>query len=47
VSDNPEASIEAREAGAHAGAMRRHRAHVIDEIASLERRQDELLDQLA
>ena len=46
VSDSPEAGRDAREASAHADAMRRHRSKVVEEIASLERRQDELLDQL-
>ena len=47
VSDSPLARSEAREAGGHAGAMRRHRAHVVAEIAELEARQDALLDRLS
>ena len=46
VSETPQANQEANEARKHLDAMRRHRAHVVDEIASLETRQDELLDQL-
>jgi chromosome segregation ATPase len=46
VSETPMASHESNEARRHLDAMRRHRAHVVDEIASLETRQDELLDQL-
>jgi hypothetical protein len=46
VSETPMASHESNEARKHLDAMRRHRAHVVDEIASLETRQDELLDQL-
>jgi hypothetical protein len=46
VSETPMASYESNEARRHLDAMRRHRAHVVDEIASLETRQDELLDQL-
>jgi len=46
VSETPGAQHEANEARKHAEAMRRHRQHVIDSIVELERRQDELLDQL-
>lgn len=46
VSETPGAAHEARDARRHADAMRRHRQHVVDSIAELERRQDELLDQL-
>jgi len=46
VSETPGAQHEANEARKHAEAMRRHRQHVTDSIAELERRQDELLDQL-
>lgn len=46
VSETPMASHESNEARKHLDAMRRHRSHVVDEIASLETRQDELLDQL-
>jgi hypothetical protein len=47
VSDSPEAGRDAREAGAHADALRRHRRHVLDTLADLEARQDELLDELS
>lgn len=47
VSETPGASAEARDAQHHVDAMRKHREHVVDEIADLERRQDELLDKLA
>jgi hypothetical protein len=46
VSETPLADQEHHEAERHATAMRRHRQEVIGEIAALERRQDELLDQL-
>ncbi len=46
VSETPGAQHEANEARKHAEAMRRHRQYVIDSIVELERRQDELLDQL-
>ena len=46
VSETPGAQHEANEARKHAEAMRRHRQYVVDSIAELERRQDELLDQL-
>ena len=46
VSETPSASFEANDARKHADAMRRHRQHVVDEIRSLEARQDELLDRL-
>jgi hypothetical protein len=42
VSETPLAGD--RQAGRHVEAMRRHRAHVLEEIARLERSQDELLD---
>jgi len=47
VSETPGASQEANEARKHADAMERHRRHVLDTIAELEARQDELLDRLA
>jgi len=47
VSETPAASFESNDARKHADAMRRHRDHVLAEIAGLERRQDELLDQLS
>lgn len=46
VSENPGAATEHRHAQAHVDAMARHRAHVVDSIAELERRQDQLLDRL-
>ena len=47
VSDNSGAAVEHRHAQAHVEAMTRHRAHVVESIAELERRQDQLLDQLS
>ena len=47
VSETPGASYEYHHAQAHADAMARHRAHVVESIAELERRQDVLLDRLA
>jgi predicted nucleic acid-binding Zn-ribbon protein len=44
VSETPVADEDHRQAERHAEAMRRHRAKVEDEIAKLERDQDELLD---
>ncbi len=46
VSETASASFEARDAQKHVDALRRHRSHVVEEIASLEQRQDDLLDQL-
>jgi hypothetical protein len=46
VSETPVADKEHQQAERHATAMRRHREEVADEIARLETRQDELLDQL-
>lgn len=46
VSETPGADREHRDAQRHAAAMARHRDEVSAEIAELERRQDELLDQL-
>ena len=46
VSETPIAGREHAEAQRHADAMARHRADVVDELASLERTQDELLDRL-
>ena len=46
VSETPLASHESNEARKHLDAMHKHRAHVVDEIAALERRQDDLLDKL-
>jgi predicted nucleic acid-binding Zn-ribbon protein len=44
VSETPLADRDRRQTERHAEAMRRHRAKVEDEIAKLERDQDELLD---
>jgi hypothetical protein len=46
VADNPAAKVEHREAAEHSEAMADHRRHVVTEIAGLEARQDELLDEL-
>lgn len=46
VSESPAAGPEQREARGHADAMTGHRAHVVAEIAELEAKQDQLLDQL-
>jgi len=46
VAETSHAGIEARHAQGHADAMARHRAHLVEQIAELERAQDELLDQL-
>lgn len=46
VSDSPAASVESNDARKHVDAMRRHRGHVVAEIAQLETRQDHLLDRL-
>jgi predicted nucleic acid-binding Zn-ribbon protein len=46
VAETPSASYESTDARKHADAMRRHRVHVVEEIAKLEVRQDELLDRL-
>lgn len=46
VAENTAATREAREARQHVTAMRRHRERVVEEIAELEQRQDELLDRL-
>lgn len=47
VSESPLARSEAREAGGHAAAINKARAHVVAEIARLEAKQDSLLDRLA
>jgi hypothetical protein len=44
VSESPADRHDHREAKSHAEAMATHRAHVVQSIAELERRQDELLD---
>jgi len=46
VADNTAADREARQAKEHASAYVRQRERVVSEIAALEQRQDELLDQL-
>ena len=46
VSETPVADDDRRHAERHAEAMRRHQAKVQEEIARLERSQDELLDRL-
>ena len=46
VDETAGASFEARDARRHVDAHARHRAKVVEEIASLELRQDELLDRL-
>jgi hypothetical protein len=46
VSETAGSSFDARDARRHVDALAKHRAHVVDEIASLERRQDELLDRM-
>ena len=47
VSDSPMARSEAHAAGGHAAAYGKARAHIVDEIARLEARQDELLARLS
>lgn len=47
VSDSPMARSEANAAGGHAAAYGKARAHIVDEIARLAVRQDELLDRLS
>jgi chromosome segregation ATPase len=46
VAETSHAGIEARHAQGHADAMAKHRAHLVDSIAELERTQDRLLDEL-
>ena len=46
VAETAGSSFDARDARRHVDAMSSHRAHVIGEIAELENRQDELLDEL-
>jgi hypothetical protein len=46
MSETPSASYESNDARKHADAMRRHREHVVGEIAELELEQDRLLDRL-
>jgi hypothetical protein len=47
MSETPAANQEANQARKHVEAMRRHREHVVAEIAELEVRQDQLLDRLS
>jgi len=47
VSETPSASFESNDARKHVDAMRRHRDHVVAEIADFEARQDDLLDRLS
>ncbi len=46
VSETAGASFDARDARRHVDAHARHRSKVVEEIAELERRQDELLDRM-
>ena len=46
VAETPLSDRDHRDADRHVDAMRRHRATVVDELASLEVEQDELLDRL-
>ncbi|TDT16695.1 hypothetical protein BDK89_2288 [Ilumatobacter fluminis] len=46
VSETPGAAQEATQAEKHAAALDKTRRHVVDEIAKLEAKQDELLDRL-
>jgi len=46
VSETAGASFEARDAQRHVDALAKHRVHVVEEIASLEQRQDDLLDRM-
>jgi hypothetical protein len=47
MAETPAANHESNDARKHVDAMRRHRDHVVAEIAELEVRQDELLDRLS
>ena len=47
VSETPGAEHEYRDARLHVDAMRRHRQSVVDSIAELEARQDQLLDKMS
>jgi hypothetical protein len=47
VAESPGAGPEYRKAQEHADAMAAHRAHVLASIAELDRRQDQLLDELS
>jgi len=46
VAETAGASFEARDARRHVDAHAKHRSKVVEEINSLERRQDELLDRM-
>lgn len=46
VSETPVSDRDHRDADRHVDVMRRHRAAVVEELASLEVEQDELLDRL-
>ncbi|MDQ3146338.1 MAG: hypothetical protein M3R01_05315, partial [Actinomycetota bacterium] len=46
VSETPTSARELSEAAGHADAMTRSRADVVERLAELERRQDDLLDRL-
>jgi chromosome segregation ATPase len=46
VSETPLADREHRDARRHADAMAKHRTSLVEEITSLEARQDDLLDEL-
>lgn len=46
VAETAGASFEARDARRHVEAHAKHRAKVVEEIATLETRQDELLDRM-
>lgn len=47
VSDSPADRLDSRDSTRHANSLAAHRAKIIESIADVERRQDELLDQLA
>ena len=47
MAETPSANHESNDARKHVDAMRRHRDHVLAEIAELEVRQDQLLDRLS
>ena len=46
VAETASSSFEARSAQGNYANMRKHRGRVVEEIAELERRQDELLDEM-
>jgi hypothetical protein len=47
MSDSPLDAREAKDSGRHADAFTRRRADIVSEIAKLETRQDQLLDELS